>query len=101
MKKIINGRVYDTETAKKIRKWDNGLYGNDDRACREILYKKTKGEYFLFGNGGALTKYSIPHGNSSCGSSDIIPLTKDEVKFWMEKKGDPDTYTKEFGEVPE
>ena len=102
MKKIINGRMYDTETAEKIEEWDNGIYGNDFRSCEETLYKKTKGEYFIYGSGGALSKYSIPCGNnSSSGSCDIIPLTEDEAKIWMEEKGDPDAYTEEFGEVPE
>ena len=94
--------MYDTETAEEIAEWDNGILGNDFRACRETLYKKKKGEYFLCGSGGALSKYSVSCGNNSvCGSSDIIPLTKDEAKNWMETKGDPDAYTKEFGEVPE
>ena len=102
MKKIINGRMYNTETAEKIQEWDNGMYGNDFRSCEETLYKKKTGEYFIQGSGGALSKYSIPCGNNgSSGSSDIIPLTKDRAKTWMEEKGDPDSYTKEFGEVPE
>ena len=102
MKKIINGRMYDTKTADKIQEWNNGLYGDDFRTCKENLYKKTTGEYFIFGKGGALSKYSIPCGNnSSSGSSDIIPLTEDEAKNWMETKGDPDAYLEEFGEVPE
>ena len=102
MKKIINGRMYDTETAEKIEEWDNGIYGNDFRSCEETLYKKKTGEYFIYGSGGANSKYSIPCGsNGRSGSSDIIPLTKDEAKIWMEEKGDPDAYTKEFGEVPE
>ena len=72
------------------------------RSCEETLYKKTKGEYFIYGSGGADSKYSIPCGNNGrSGSSDIIPLTKDEAKIWMETKGDPDSYVKEFGEVPE
>ena len=101
MKKIIGGRVYDTETAKKIQKWDNGMYGNDFRFCEETLYKKKTGEYFIYGSGGALSKYSISCGNGSTGSSEIIPLTKDRAKTWMEEKGDPDNYIKEFGEIPE
>ena len=101
MKKIINGRMYDTETAEKIEEWDNGMYGNDFRACEETLYKKKTGEYFIHGSGGALSKYAVSCGNGSTGSSDIIPLTKDRAKTWMEEKGDPDAYTKEFGEVPE
>ena len=100
MKKIINGRMYDTETAEKIAEWDNGLYGNEFK-IKEILYKKTTGEYFIYGSGGTLTRYSISHVNGSSDSIDIIPLTKEEAKIWMEKNGNPDAYTKEFGEVPE
>ena len=102
MKKIINGRMYNTETAYKIQEWDNGMYGNDFRGCEETLYKKKTGEYFIYGSGGALSKYSISCGNNSCsGSSDIIPLQKNEARIWMETQGDPDSYIKEFGEVPE
>ena len=102
MKKIINGRMYNTETAGKIQEWDNGIYGNDFRSCEETLYKKTKGEYFIYGSGGALSKYSVPCGNNgSTGSSDITPVTKDQAKIWMENYGTPANYIKEFGEVPE
>ena len=30
MKKIIDGKVYDTDTAKQIGAWDNGVYGSFD-----------------------------------------------------------------------
>ena len=93
--------MYNTKTAEKIQEWDNGMYGNDFRSCEETLYKKTTGEYFIHGSGGALSKYSIACGYGSTGSSDIIPLTKDRVKTWMKEKGDPDNYIKEFGEIPE
>ena len=93
--------MYDTETAYKIQEWNNGMYGNDFRICEETLYKKKTEEYFIYGSGGALSKYSIAYGNGSTGSSDIIPLTEDEAKNWMETKGDPDAYLEEFGEVPE
>ena len=92
--------MYNTETAEKIAEWDNGMYGNEFK-IKEILYKKIKGEYFILGSGGTLTRYSISHVNGSCDSTDIIPLTEDEAKTWMEEKGDPDNYIKEFGEIPE
>ena len=57
MKTIINGRMYDTETAEKIAGWDNGIYGRDFRSCEETLYKKKTGEYFIYGSGGADSKY--------------------------------------------
>ena len=102
MKKIINGRLYNTETAEKIAEWNNGIYGNDFRSCEETLYKKKTGEYFIYGSGGALSKYSVPCGNNgSSGASDITPVTKEQAKIWLETKGDTETYIHEFGEVPE
>ena len=56
MKKIINGRKYDTETAKEIGYWSNGYPCSDFNHCEETLYLKKTGEYFLYGEGGALTE---------------------------------------------
>ena len=47
MKKIINGKVYDTQKAECVGKWNNGLAGFD--WCEEELYRKRTGEFFLFG----------------------------------------------------
>ncbi len=41
MKKIINGKKYDTETATRLADWNNGGY------CKETLYQKHTGEYFM------------------------------------------------------
>lgn len=101
MKKIINGKKYDTDTAELLSQWDNGLYGNDFNSCSEDLYKKKTGEFFLHVEGGANSKYSKSSGNSSCGSSDIIPMTETEAKEWFEAKGDADKYEEIFGEVEE
>ena len=38
MKKIINGRKYDTETAKEIGYWSNGYPCSDFNHCNETLY---------------------------------------------------------------
>ena len=51
MKKIINGKVYDTDTAKLIGSWDNGIYGDLD-SVSEDLYRKRTGEFFIFGHEG-------------------------------------------------
>ncbi len=51
MKRIINGLRYDTETATKLADWDNGIYGNDFKACEESLYKTKNGAYFIAGQG--------------------------------------------------
>lgn len=101
MKKIINGKKYDTETATKIHEWWNGLACNDFRSKTEALYKKKTGEYFLHGEGGAMTRYAQSNGNTSWGGSAIVPLTLEEAKTWAENQMNADDYESIFGEVTE
>lgn len=101
MKKIINGKMYNTETAKALCCWDNGFGCGDFQHAEETLYKKRTGEFFLFGEGGAMSKYAQPDGNGWCGGSEIEPLTEAEARKWAEKKATADEYIAIFGEVEE
>lgn len=68
---------------------------------RNYIAKKT-GEFFLYGEGGGLSKYrTVIDTNSWTGGSQIIPLTEEEAKDWMEKYGDVDDYIELFGEPKE
>ena len=62
MKKIINGKLYNTETAKKLAEYSNDCTWSDFRCLEEALYRKRTGEYFLYGSGGPLTGYAEKHG---------------------------------------
>ena len=64
MKKVIDGALYNTDTAQMMGDWDNGLYANDFGFCRERLYRTKSGKYFLHGEGGANSRYGEWHGNS-------------------------------------
>ena len=97
MRKVINGRTYNTETSKRIGSWDNGVYGSDFRSCEEDLYKNTKGAYFLVGEGGPMSKYSVSHGNETSGSTELIPMTATEAQEWAESHLDIEEYEAEFG----
>lgn len=102
MKKIIGGKKYDTETAKEVGKYWNGLSYSDFGHVEEILYKKKTGEFFLHGMGGANTKYSQSCGqNCWCDGSAIIPMTESEARKWAEEHLDCDEYEAIFGEVEE
>lgn len=101
MKKIINGRLYDTDTAKEIGWYENGYGGGDFRYYCECLYRKRTGEYFLYGSGGPMSKYSESFGNMSSGISEIIPYTEEKAKAWAEEYLDADTYMEVFGTVEE
>ena len=102
MKKIINGRLYDTDTAKEIDVYGNGLGPRDFRNYSETLYLKRTGEYFLCGEGGPMSKYARScGGNSWSGGSGIIPLTAEEAREWGEKHMSADDYIAAFGPVEE
>lgn len=102
MKKIINGKVYDTESAKLIGEWDNGRYGRDFGRCAEDLYQKRTGEFFLHGGGGPMSKYAVSHGdNEWSGGEKIIPLSYDAAREWAESHLPAEEYEAIFGAVQE
>lgn len=101
MKKIIDGKKYDTTTATKIYEWSDG-YANDFAYIEETLYRKRNGEYFIHGYGGAMSRYATPAGqNSWSDGSMIIPVSYDSARDWMEQHADVEDYEREFGEVSE
>ena len=102
MKKIINGRLYDTDTAKAIGSYSNGYGAGDLYYLNETLYRKKTGEFFLFGDGGAKTKYGVECGNRCWTSSTgINPLMEEEAKECVEEHLDADIYIDVFGTVEE
>lgn len=98
MKQIIEGRIYNTETARKIAHTAEGS-STDFKACSETLYKTPKGTYFLAGSGGPLTHWATPVvGGGVSGGSGIKPLNSEEALAWMEKHGiETATIEAEFG----
>lgn len=90
MKKIINGKLYNTETAELISEWDNGNFTSDFNFVGRKLWKKTTGEYFY---------------TQKCGSgvgSDVRPLeTMSDVLEWMEKYSEVEETLKLFPEITE
>ena len=86
MKKIINGIRYDTEKAEKVAEYWNGLPNNNFGYEQEWLYITKNGNYFVHGEGGPLSSYSIRYGNSTSGGQNIIPITKNEIPRWLEDR---------------
>lgn len=100
MKKIINGKVYNTETAQEAGSWSNHLSVRDFSRCDETLYRKRTGEFFLHGEGGALSRYAEPgNGNMRGPGESIRPMTFDEAREWAEEKLTAEEYEQIFGEI--
>lgn len=102
MKKIISGKVYDTDTAERVGEWDNGRLDDCLYRCCEELYRKRTGEFFLYGYGGPGSKYSVSLGNDNwSGGEKIIPLSYDAAQKWAEDHLDGEEYESIFGTVTE
>lgn len=98
MKKVIKGRVYDTETAKRVGYWDNGYRSNDFAYATEQLYRKKTGEFFQYCWGGAKSKYGEWHGNEGGPGELIKPFDEEQAKEWAEEYLDGDDYMAIFGD---
>ncbi|MDD4151361.1 MAG: hypothetical protein PHR68_01990 [Candidatus Gracilibacteria bacterium] len=85
MNKIIGGKLYDTEKADLLISAGNGLSGSDFRYFSEDLYITKKGNFFIHGEGGPLTKYVVESGSRRNGSEDIFVLDKKDVLNWLEE----------------
>ncbi len=85
MKRIIDGKIYNTETAIEISFFETSCSTSDFRYRCETLYKTKKGVFFLAGKGHALTKWAT----HSCGSSGwgegIIVLSTEKAREWCER----------------
>lgn len=99
MKKVIDGKLYNTETAELIHEWDNGGSSGDFDRCDATLYKTKSGAFFLAGSGGARSMWSqsLECGRSQCGGAGIRALTQAEALEWCENHGaDADLITEHF-----
>lgn len=100
MKRIINGRRYDTATAEEIATATHG-YKREFSYYEETLYCKRTGEYFLYGYGHGDSKYAKQVLGDWGPGEDIIPMTYEQAREWAEKSLDADEYEAEFGPTSE
>lgn len=86
MKKVIEGKRYDTETALKVCEIFEGYRGDFNHLDCTLYQGKRSKAFFLAGYGGAMTVFSSRSPDGSYGgNSDIIPLTDDQAKVYCER----------------
>lgn len=106
MRQVINGKRYDTETAKLIGEANNIGSGCDSvtdfRYWSAGLYKTKSGNFFLAGEGGAMSMFSRPAGgNSTGGGEGIIQMDEREALEWAERNLSTEKVESAFGHIIE
>ena len=98
MKAIIQGKLYDTDTADELGDYSYSNRG-DFRFWAETLYRTKAGAYFIAGEGGPMSMYARPCGqNETAGGEVIRVVTEADAREWMERNCDADAYIAAFGE---
>ena len=73
MQKVICKKVYDTETATLVKKVTYGYFGSSE-GYEEILFQTEGGNYFLYTNGVADSKYT---------KENITRMSADKANAWL------------------
>ena len=101
VRKVIDGKLYDTSTADEIATYENTNDIGNFHHFSETLYKTKKGAWFIYGEGGALSKYAETGPGYSSQGEDITVLTDDEAMGWLEEYNFPELVLEYFPEAIE
>jgi hypothetical protein len=84
MKKVIEGKLYNTESAKLLLEWSDET-GDDDATVEEALYYTKGGKFFLFGKGDSYSRYAQETSSGFAPGEKIVPLTEATALAWCKE----------------
>ena len=89
MKRIVNGKRYNTGTATLLCNISRGGFSRSDFAYDDTnLYITDKGNFFIAGQGGARSRWAQSYGqNGSQGGSGLRPIDKNDARALLEQYG--------------
>lgn len=97
MKKIINGKVYDTEKAELLATAHHeNVKDYAGITLRQWLHRKRTGEFFLAVEGASQSLANVLP--ESAHSSGIYPLTREQAQSWAERELSADDWERIFGD---
>lgn len=98
MEKVIDGLLYDTESAGEVAEWSNGHEPNGAHRVDETLYRTPNGRWFVHGRGGGLSRYSESVAGGSRAGEGIRALTPNEAQQWLEDRGETEALKEWFAD---
>lgn len=98
MKRIIDGKRYNTETATEVADVSpRGFYRGDFRYEDTRLYRTPKGRWFLAGEGGPMSRWSRSVGlNGYTSGEGIHVVDNDEARALLEQHGETEAIEEYF-----
>ena len=85
MKKILNGKTYNTDTAWLITELPCSTESTRDFDWHmTYLYRTKKGAYFLSGEGGPMTMWASEQGNGRGWGEGLRVIDEEEARQHME-----------------
>ncbi len=102
MKQVINGKIYNTDTATLICETGSRIHSRNDFQYEDSdLYVTKKGAYFIAGKGGAMSRFAKDTGNGTAGGSGIVTVSQEEALSLAERHGNSDIIEKHFADMIE
>ncbi len=102
MKKIIDGKLYDTDTAKELCDLSPiGFSSSDFRWEDTRLYVTKKGAFFIAGEGNAMTRWAKTVGDTRSGGEGLQLIDEAEARDLIERHGSIELFTEVFGSAVE
>lgn len=98
MKKIINGKVYDTEKAQLIAEaHHDNIKDADGKSLKQWFYRKKTGEFFVQVDGAAIELQNIFQHDYKPNAG-IYPLTYEQAQRWAERELTAEKWEEIFGD---
>lgn len=103
MKRILDGKIYDTETATVLVNISGrgGTLNRGDLGYEDTwLYRSPTGTFFMAGEGGSASRWAKPFGeNGSAAGEGLLIISDAEARHLYERHGGVvEKYAKYFGE---
>lgn len=101
MKKVIRNKVYDTDTATLIKQADHPNITNGEGPCKQSLYRKRTGDYFLYVSGATTDTFHNLRIATQTHDREhhIYLLTYDQARAWCEAEMTADEWLKHFSPI--
>ena len=90
MKRVIEGKRYDTETADCVADISPRRYANDASNFHwedTYLYRTKKGAWFIAGKGHAASRWATACGNGYGPGSGLQVVTAEDARLFLEQYG--------------